>query len=140
MEGKGVAQRVPVAVTGASGGFAVTEGWLTYRDNDPYVVTFEIGQPYTEDETVTWTMGRELLAAGACSSKPVGQGELQIWRCDEGRGLHFELNSPDGTATLHVSLGQIDVFLCESYNIVAEGDESLHMNIDDVIGRILEGA
>ena len=130
--------QVPVAVGTPLEQIAVTNGVLHYSDDDPYVVAFEITQPGTKDEFVTWHIGRDLLAAGYCSyGKPVGEGDMRIWRCDNGNGLHFEMRSPYGTATLHVAPYLVEEFLSESYSLVAEGKESV--DVDAWIGRILEG-
>lgn len=136
----GVTHNVPVAIT-QNDKIAVSDGQFRYSDTDPYVVAFEIQQPgYPKSDTVTWMVGRDLLAAGVCSKTPVGEGDMRVWRCDEGRGMHFELRSPQGRATLHVAADLVDSFLCQSYSIVAEGNETHYMDMDALVGRLLEGA
>lgn len=132
----GYTARVPVAI-GMAGD--VSTGQLRYVDTDPYVVTFEIQQPNSRD-TVTWTLSRDMLAAGYCSQTPIGEGDVKIWRCDDGNGLHFELANQHGSAFLHVSPRMVEEFLCETYSIVAEGNESHYVDIDGICRQLLEGA
>lgn len=132
----GCRARVPVAI-GMAGD--VSSGLLSYRDIDPYVVTFEIRQPDSYD-TVTWILSRDMLAEGTCSRKPVGEGDIRVWKCHDGSGVHFELSSPQGSAVLHVASSMVDDFLCETFSIVAEGNESHYVDMDGICRQLLEGA
>jgi hypothetical protein len=96
---------------------------------DPYAVTiaFHVGL----NEPVEWIFSRDLLAAGAKGSE--GIGDVRVWPGDDDDGhrvLNIELSSPFGQALFHAPAAEVTAFLARTYQLVPEGSEAGHVDID----------
>ena len=110
---------------------------LSYLASDPYAVT----AVFHADETspVTWTFGRDLLAAGL--NEPSGEGDVGVWPSTS-RGaavVCMALTSPSGQALLEASRTDVETFLAASYELVPSGTESSHLDLDQDLLRLLAG-
>lgn len=108
---------------------------LGYRRSDPYAVTMTF---LTEDGDLTWTFARDLLATGA--SGPTGDGDVRVAPAlgADGRALiDIELTSPDGHLVLQARTDEVGAFVGRSYDTVAAGQESTHVDIDRLVARLL---
>ena len=108
---------------------------LSYDAADPYAVhaIFRTGQ----SEGVEWVFARELLARGA--QGPCGDGDVRVWPAGD-RGddaVHIALASPDGEALLAAPAGALVQFVERTYDVVPEGYESWHLDVDGAIAAIL---
>jgi len=104
---------------------------LAYDARDPYAVraTFLAG-----DDAVEWVFARDLLASGV--DRPVGEGDVHVWP----RGAHIvliALTSPDGRAVLAAPSSEVAGFVDRTYELVAAGDESRHVDVETAIARLL---
>ncbi len=110
---------------------------LSYASSDPYAVTAVFHAD--ESEPVTWTFGRDLLAAGL--EQPAGEGDIGVWPSTS-QGLPvicMALSSPTGHALLEASHSDVRAFLTASYELVPRGTESAHLDLDDALDRLLAG-
>ncbi len=125
---------------------------LYYNRQDPYAVriAFHVGT----DEPVEWTLARDLLAAALHAKE--GIGDVQAWPSaapddpaagggSEGTaaGLHIlniSMSSPFGHALFQVSAAEIAEFLGRTYEIVAVGEETDHIDFDAELANLLNQA
>lgn len=115
---------------------------LHYSIEDPYAVqvSFHVGM----DEPVQWTFGRDLLCEGI--EGPVGLGDVRISpSADPVDGtdeetLTIEISSPYGQARFEAPVWEVAEFLCRTYLLVPEGDESQHIDMDDALTKLLREA
>lgn len=110
---------------------------LCYRPSDPYAVM----AVFHADEAapVTWTFGRELLAAGL--EEPSGEGDVGVWPSTS-RGaavVCMALCSPSGQALLEASRADVEAFLTASFELVPSGTESAHLDLETTLERLLAG-
>jgi hypothetical protein len=114
---------------------------LTYDVSDPYAVTAGFcvqGRTAYDRETVRWVFARSLLATG--TYEPVGDGDVRIWPCLNKQGeavTVIELSSPDGEALLQARSEEVSAFLRETELLVALGDETTYVDLDDTITRLI---
>jgi hypothetical protein len=114
-------------------------GSLFYSRHDPYAVriAFHVGR----EEPVEWTFARDLLSRGIQGHR--GIGDVQVWPSpeaagdDSGRVLTIELTSPYGQARFETPAGQVTDFLRRAYQIVPEGEESSHIDLDAELNDLL---
>ena len=109
---------------------------LEYRAEDPYAVhaTFDVGP----DGPVRWVFARDLLDEGLVH--PVGDGDVHISPCVDPVGRHtvqIELSSSEGIAVLEASAEDLLRFLEQCYRLVGPGLESLHLDLDAALVRLL---
>lgn len=92
------------------------------------------------DVAVKWVFARELLRGGL--ERPVGQGDVTCWPADSsgGRKVCIGLHSPSGEALLEAPADEIEAFLARSYEVVPEGSEMEHLDIDGLISDLLGNA
>ena len=118
---------------------------LSYSCQDPYAVkiAFHVGA----DETVEWTLSRDLLAAALHA--PEGIGDVQAWpSAAPGQGLtgfgqkvlNISMTSPFGHAQFEASATAIEAFLAQTYRVVPVGLESGYMNFDAELAELLSQA
>ena len=122
---------------------------LSYNCADPYAVlmAFDIGT----DKPVEWILARELLAAALHGSE--GLGDVRAWpsaaSCDPdvvaigGAGpaiLNIAMSSPYGQAQFEVSAKAMEDFLQRTYQLVASGQESSHLDFDAELTELLSQA
>jgi len=111
------------------------EGELVFDPADPYAVTMHLG---ARSGAVVWTFARELLADGIY--QPSGNGDVQIWPCLSSSGeavIIIELCSPDGTAVLQAPSRAVHGFVARTHDVVPQGEESVHLRLDDMIAQLL---
>ena len=110
---------------------------LSYLATDPYAVTAVF---HADDEaSVAWTFGRDLLAQGL--AEPSGEGDVGIWPSTS-RGaavICLALSSPSGRALLEASRDDVRAFLAATYDLVPQGTESEHLDLEDALVRLLAG-
>lgn len=131
-----VSQAVTLELIDATGASTPIEASLQYHASDPYAVTMVFR---TERNTVRWTFGRELLAAGLY--EPSGDGDVHVWPCLDSDGhavVIIELCSPDGEALVQARTGDLSVFVDRMSRAVVPGTESEHLDLDAMIAAILE--
>jgi hypothetical protein len=112
---------------------------LSYDATDPYAVhaVFRTGQ----GDGVEWVFARELLAGGVVGM--TGEGDVRVWPADAEPGspaasaVNIALASPDGEALLAAPAGQLIDFVERTYDLVPEGCESLHLDVDATIQALL---
>jgi hypothetical protein len=112
---------------------------LFFRGEDPYAIRimFHAGL----DEPVTWVFARDLLAVGI--SGAAGLGDVQIWPSAVEPGIphpgrmNIELSSPSGRAHFEASAAELGEFLRRTYQIVPNGRESEHLDIDTELNDLL---
>jgi hypothetical protein len=104
---------------------------LAYDARDPYAVraTFLAG-----DDAVEWVFARDLLASGV--DRPVGEGDVHVWPRGADTVL-IALTSPDGRAVLAAPSGEVAGFVECTYELVADGDEPQHLDVETAIARLL---
>lgn len=114
---------------------------LSYDVRDPYavLVSFHTGSPGC-GETVEWTFARDLLTDGV--SATVGDGDVRAWP-SEAAGepvVCLSLSSPSGKAMFEVPLPELVEFLAMTYQAVATGAESEHLDVDAGLASLLGSA
>lgn len=58
------------------------EAVMTYDSDDPLAVSVDF--VCGNGTHTTWTMGRDLVAEGLTSRRPVGMGDVRVWYCGDG--------------------------------------------------------
>ena len=107
---------------------------LRYKAEDPYAVRALFSGDGVEIE---WVFARDLLHTGI--STPIGDGDVHTWP-SWGTGvelLMISLSSPDGQAVLEAHAVDIRKFLDQTETFVPLGKESLFMDIEAAITRLL---
>jgi hypothetical protein len=108
---------------------------LFYSAEDPYAIrmAFHVGT----DEPVEWIFARDLLAVGL--EGPAGEGDVQVWPGDEqGRELlNIALSSPFGEAHFEAPRSSLAAFLSRTYEVIAPGDETDHIDVDAELDELL---
>ena len=92
----------------------------------------------TRSGTVVWTFARDLLAGGLY--EPCGSGDVQVWPCLSSSGdavVIVELSSPDGLALLQAPSRAVHDFIVRTHEVVPEGEESAHLEMDALISQLL---
>ena len=110
-------------------------GELVFDHTDPYAVAMHLE---AKSGTVVWTFARELLAEGLYL--PIGNGDVQVWPCLSVSGhavVIIELCSPDGLALLQAPSCLVHDFVARTYEVVPEGEESVHLAMDALISQLL---
>jgi hypothetical protein len=89
------------------------------------------------DEPVEWIFARDLLAVGL--EGPAGEGDVHVWpESDHGRELlNIALSSPFGEAHFEAPRSSLAAFLSRTYEVIAPGDESDHIDVDAELDELL---
>ncbi|MEZ0492903.1 SsgA family sporulation/cell division regulator [Kineococcus sp. TBRC 1896] len=109
---------------------------LRYGADDPYAIhaVFRGG-----DADVEWVFARDLLREGLTG--PTGDGDVQVRPCTDaadGRPrIVLRLSSPDGNAELEADGADVRRFLRRADALVPPGRESRHLDLDDLIARLV---
>jgi hypothetical protein len=114
-------------------------GSLLYSRQDPYAVriAFHVGL----EEPVEWVFARDLLSRGIQGRQ--GIGDVQVRPSpgpaggEPGIVLNIELISPYGQARLEIPAREVIDFLRRAYQIVPDGQESGHIDIDAELNDLL---
>lgn len=115
---------------------------LSYSKDDPYAVS--IGFHVGLEEPVEWTFARDLLSQGTAGA--AGEGDVKIWPSVDSRGgfqgvvANIEISSPHGEASFEVPVRDVADFLQRTYDLVPEGKESRHVNLDEELADLLREA
>jgi hypothetical protein len=108
---------------------------LRYDAADPYAVhaSFHYG-----NETVTWSLARDVLANGL--DEPAGAGDVLVWPWSSPRGdfVALSLSSPDGCALFEIERSILVRFLRRTYAVVPRGQESDHVDLDELVRMIMD--
>lgn len=107
-----------------------------FDTEDPFAVTVTFLAP-TGD--LPWTFSRDLLMGGLNS--PTGVGDVRVWPSRDEYGVAvvmIEFSSPDGHLLTQVGANDVAGFLAETIGAVPPGAESGLLDIDDLVGRLLE--
>jgi hypothetical protein len=115
---------------------------LSYSTEDPYAtrIAFHVGL----DEPVEWIFARELLAKGI--EDRAGLGDVQVWPASEsadgvpGRVLNIELSSPFGQAHFEAPIAEVSAFLERTYQVVPDGQETRHVDVEAELSELLDQA
>jgi hypothetical protein len=115
---------------------------LYYSREDPYAIriAFHVGL----DEPVEWIFARDLLSMGIESRE--GLGDVQVWPSAGTEGgapdsvLNLELSSPFGQAHFEAPVKDVSDFLDKTYQLVAAGHESDHVNVEAELTDLLRQA
>jgi len=109
---------------------------LAYDDSDPYAVrvAFHVGF----DKPVEWTFARDLLAEGATRRAGIGDVQVRPHATDK-QVLCLELSSPFGEALFEVPAADVADFLTRTYRLVPRGSEPAHVDVDNILSRLLAG-
>ena len=114
-------------------------GRLFYSRQDPYAVriAFHAGL----EEPVEWVFARDLLSRGIVGRQ--GIGDVRVWPSpgpaggEPGSVLTIELTSPRGRARLETPAREVADFLRRARQIVPDGRESGHIDIDAELDDLL---
>ena len=112
---------------------------LYYSSEDPYAIriAFNVGG----DEPVEWTFARDLLSMGMI--RPEGICDVRVWPSvgsdgsTPGSVMNIGLYSPYGQAHFEAQAMQISDFVRRTYQIVPEGEESNHLDIESELTDLL---
>lgn len=130
-----IALDVTLECVDASGQSHQIDTVLGYNRNDPYAMSMTF---LATEEPLTWTFGRDLLIAGMHA--PSGDGDVNVAPAigESGRAVVLiTLSSPDGSLLLGARTDQVANFLDRSLAMVPGGDEDAHLDMDDLISRLL---
>jgi hypothetical protein len=105
-----------------------------YRADDPFAISLAVRT--SADRWVEWLVSRELVVDALAT--PAGDGDVRM------RPLHvqgydiveIEIRSTDGRAVLEVDRDLLRQFVDMTVDVVALGDESGWMDLDEEIARI----
>ncbi|MFE7541337.1 spore wall synthesis regulator SsgD [Streptomyces platensis] len=111
---------------------------LRYDRADPFAVRLVFPPAASLDGAeVTWTFGRELLEEGLCG--PAGAGDVQIWPYDAD-AVVVEFHAAGGIAVVQFETQELRAFLTLSYELVAQGDEARHLDVEGDLAALLREA
>lgn len=108
---------------------------FSYHQRDPFAVTITF---LTHEGELPWTFSRDLLVRGM--TDPTGEGDVHVCpSIDEARRavVVIELSSPDGHLVTQARTEDVSRFLQRSVAVVPEGEESQHLDVDDMINQLL---
>lgn len=101
-------------------------------DKDPLSVTFRS----LDESHAPWIFDRGVLAHGAQSTHPVGQGDVRIWRTTDD-GVILCLTSDEGHADILMPHSAVHAFLAETFADVPLGEENIDAALDGILKEIL---
>ncbi len=107
-----------------------------YTTADPFAVTFAIRT--RDDRWVEWLVARDLVADSLFG--PTGDGDIRM-SPQEVQGYDIvliEIWSTDGRAALEVDRDLLRHFVDATIEVVAPGDESGWMDLDEEIAKITQ--
>ena len=107
---------------------------LRYSAADPYAVRAVFSGDGME---VEWVFARDLLRRGL--SAPIGDGDVHVWP-SWGTGREFLMiffTFSDGQVVLEAGAEDVRVFLDRTAAVVPDGEESLYLDLDAAVARLL---
>lgn len=106
---------------------------LTYTKDDPYAVTISFRSNFGD---VVWHASREVLRQGTHGH--AGEGDLRVHLRENGAEFVIDLSSPDGKQEVAYSTRDLSNFLFRTYQLVPDGTESKHLDLDALLAEILD--
>jgi hypothetical protein len=103
-----------------------------YNDVEPFGITVSFRTD--SSRWVEWTFARDLLLEGMAG--PAGLGDLRIAPSLEQDTLLLEIRAPGGQATFELDRELTEEFLEATLDLVPEGAESDHFDVDRLLGEI----
>ena len=101
---------------------------LAYDARDPYAV-----RPRFSRATTRWSGSlRDLLASGV--DRPVGEGDVHVWRAAV---VLIALIARWSPIRSQRASAEVASFVDRTYELVAAGDESRHVDVETAIARLL---
>jgi hypothetical protein len=112
---------------------------LLYDVADPFAVRIAFGDTDDDpDGAITWLLSRELLQAGL--ERPAGDGDVRLWPAKAAADvLYLHLRAPSGEALFEVSRASVAAFIRQTEALVACGEESEQLGLDDELTALLSG-
>ncbi|HEU4914410.1 MAG TPA: SsgA family sporulation/cell division regulator [Candidatus Saccharimonadales bacterium] len=110
---------------------------LHYDMKDPYAIHILFRTDNPDEESVIWTFAREILASGVDGHAGIGDVQVWPWASPRGNFVMLALSSNDGNAQYEVPRRVVTNFLRATYMVVPLGRETDHLNVDDMIRRLL---
>lgn len=128
-----VAALLPAA--GSDAVTPVTTRW-TYDSAEPFAVNVAFATE--RGKWVEWVFARDLLIEGL--AEPAGEGDLRIAPDDEDPDVVIlEIFAPTGYAAFAFDRDDTEEFLTQTLDLVAEGAESTHFDIDRLLAELSAG-
>ncbi|WP_219418169.1 SsgA family sporulation/cell division regulator [Pseudonocardia nigra] len=108
----------------------------SYTADDPFAISLAVRT--SADRWVEWLVARDLVVESlSCAT---GEGDVRM-RPREVQGydiVEIEIRSTDGRAVLEVDRDLLRQFIEMTVGVVALGDESAQVNLDEEIARITQ--
>jgi hypothetical protein len=106
----------------------------SYQAGDPFAVTLAVR--IQQDHWIEWLVARDLVVQALQGA--TGEGDVRMTpRTSSGYDLvEIEIRSTDGRAVLEVDHALLHQFVHATLDVVALGQESEHVDIDEAIARI----
>ena len=126
--------QVTTHVTDPKGLFVPLSAELHYDMADPYAIRLSLGAP--RERSVDWLFARELLTEGL--RRPAGSGDvLVIPRYHRHPNtLRVVLRNRAGAALIEMAAPKVAAFLEQTFDLVPEGAERLHVDVDRAIREL----
>lgn len=139
MEATSVTHPLTLDLLTASGSVLPLEAEFSYSTTDPLAVVamFHTG----ESEPVRWVFARDLLSEGM--DHRTGDGDMVVWPAVGVEGapaVHIRLRSPDGDALLEADAAAVQQFLKLTWALVTPGTEGHLLDVESVLGSLLDGS
>jgi hypothetical protein len=109
-----------------------------YDPGDPYAVWLTFHIPGGD---VSWAVARSLLLRGL--TEPAGDGDIRLWPVIDEHGhacVVFDFHSPTGRLTTQARTAELHTFLARTWVAVPAGDESERLDLDALVGALLDGS
>jgi hypothetical protein len=133
-----IVQLIAMEMIDETGAAVATGVEFGYDSTDPYAVSATFDASHDD---IRWSLARDLLANGLF--EPSGDGDVHAWPTLSASGraaVILELCSASGCAMLQADTADILAFLDRTNTIVKPGTESGHLDVDTLIGAILDAA
>jgi hypothetical protein len=111
----------------------VVPGSLRYCLSDPYAVVVRFHMHAIDP--LEWYLARDSLARGL--KVAVALGDVQITPASNGTDLYVNFPSPASNTALRLHISVAAAFLDRTYEMVPEGTESDHLDLDDLVAQLL---
>lgn len=117
-------------------------GSFFYSRQDPYAV--RLASHAGLEEPVEWIFARDLLSRGIQGRQGIGDVQVRpspgLAGGEPGSVLNIKLTSPYGRARFETPAREVTDFLRRAYEIVPDGQESGHIDIDAELNDLLRQA
>ncbi|MFD3656515.1 SsgA family sporulation/cell division regulator [Streptomyces sp. NPDC058620] len=101
---------------------------------DPYAIRLSLGAPTMRP--VDWVFARELLTEGL--RRPTGSGDVLVMprHHPHPHSIRVVLRNPAGTAVIEMAMSEVATFLQQTFGLVPDGEECLHVDLDRSISEL----